>query len=130
MKLFKRFAFIAFIFILGIGVGSLITRSALMKRFQVFQQGPTEQDLNMLVNRFDKKLQLTDAQEAEVTVILSEGMQRIVALKKTHNPRVFAIVRESNIRIKEILNEKQLQKFEEIMNKRMKKMPFALPEDR
>lgn len=129
MKLFKQLAFIAFIFILGIGVGSLITRSALMKRFQVFQQGPTEQDLNMLVNRFDRKLQLTDAQEAEVTVILSEGMQRIVALKKTHNPQMFAIIQESNNRIKEILNEKQLQEFEEIIKQRMKELPFKPPED-
>ncbi|MDJ0622391.1 MAG: hypothetical protein QNJ17_05470 [Desulfocapsaceae bacterium] len=129
MKILKRLAFVAFIFILGIGVGSLTTRSALMKRFQIFQRGPTEQDLNMLVNRFDRKLQLTDDQEAEVTVILSEGMRRIVALKKTHNPQVFAIINESNNRIKEILNDEQLPKFEDIIQKRMKKLPFKPPKD-
>ena len=128
MKLLKRLAFGTLIFILGVGVGSLSTRSMLMKRFQIFQRGPTEQNLNMLVNRFDRKLKLTDAQEAEVTLILSEGMNRIVALKKEHNPQVFAIINESNNRIKKILDEQQLQEFEEIIKTRMKKLPFKPPE--
>jgi Spy/CpxP family protein refolding chaperone len=75
-----------------------------------------------LVNRLDRRLDLSDAQRAQVEEIIRRRHERIDEIWLSIHPRVHAEVQAANAEIARVLNPEQRAKFE--------KMKFHLGNDR
>lgn len=68
----------------------------------------------MMVNRLDRRLDLTDQQRAQVEQIIRRHHAAIAAVRATMQPRVRAEIEQANVEITRILTPEQRQKFERI----------------
>lgn len=69
---------------------------------------------NMLVNRLDRRLDLTDAQREQIQEILDKRHERVLALWSDIDPRVRAEIEGANAEIAKVLTPEQRRKFEQL----------------
>ncbi|MFW5902002.1 MAG: hypothetical protein ACOCTS_03065 [Thermodesulfobacteriota bacterium] len=107
MKLLKAIAGISAIFILGAAVGALGTSLVIKHRVAAFHEKGPPPIQPLFMNRLSSRLELTAAQEAAVSDILTSTQKELSALRSDFRPRVKAIFSDCYDRIEARLTPPQ-----------------------
>jgi len=108
------------VFIAGAASGSLGTRSILLDRFRLIQEGPTEKHVELLMKRFDRELDLSQLQEQELRAVLLSALEQIHTARQQLQPQIKEIIADSNQRVMAILDEEQDEIFLSLLEKKFK----------
>ena len=104
----------ALVLVFGFASGFVSALVALGLHLRGLQKDP-ERVQTMVMRRLDRKLDLTDAQEAEVRVIVKEMHESLMALREESAPKVHAEFEKARGRINEVLTEEQRKEFDEML---------------
>lgn len=99
---------VALAFTAGIAVGFFTSHVMILRGGPGAEAFPTR----ALVNRLDRRLDLTDAQREEVREIIRRRHERIQELRRSMHPRLRAEVEAANAEIAKVLTPEQLEKFD------------------
>lgn len=97
-------------FTAGVAVGVFATHIVHVRGEHMPSVFPTK----MMVNRLDRRLDLTDQQRAQVEQIIRRHHGAITAMWRGLHPRVHAEIEQANAEITRILTPEQRKKFERI----------------
>jgi hypothetical protein len=101
---------VALTFIAGMMVGVLASHLMILHGGHGAGYFPT----TAMVNRLDRRLDLTDAQRARVEEIIKRHHARIDAIWSSMNPRVHDEIEQANAEISRVLTVEQRGKFEQM----------------
>lgn len=107
----KAALLVAVAFVAGLFVGISGDRLYLIRTHQFFPRRAADSSAHRLVDRLDRELDLTDAQQAAIQKIVDERRARIEAAWNEVRPRVRAEIAATNAEIEKILTPQQREKF-------------------
>jgi Spy/CpxP family protein refolding chaperone len=99
-------AVLALTFVAGVGVGIFGSHMAILHGGHGAERFP-----NAMVNRLDRRLDLTDAQRAQVAAIIKRRHARIDAIWGAARPQVRAEIDRTNEEIERVLTPEQRAQF-------------------
>lgn len=113
MKHWKLWIGISLVFILGGVAGSLVTGYTLKKHDHGFLHNPARRTA-FIVDRLTRKLDLSDAQKAEVEKIVQKTEEKSHARFMSHREEMKAIRNEGIAEIRKGLNPEQQEKMDQL----------------
>lgn len=122
MQIFKKAAPFCVIFVIGLIVGAIGTKTLVMKRVAMFHKGPTSDHVDIFVDRIEGKLDLTPGQTEELRLIIGESVEKMALVRAEYRPRLKAVVEEGHVRIQEILSEEQWAEYDALVRKHISKI--------
>jgi hypothetical protein len=126
MKLFKAFAGIAAIFILGAMTGVLGTTLVVKHRIEIFHKKGPPSIKPMLMKRITDRIDLTSSQRESVEKILDELQIQLRELRQDFRPKMKGAFDASFERIKELLDDSQKKQIDILL----KELPDHFPHHR
>ena len=121
MKKWKLVTGVALVFILGALAGSLGTQLYQRQWSERFWKDPAARRA-VFQQRLTRKLQLTEAQQKEIKVIVEEVDRKVTSLLRESRAEVKKIIDESFSRMKEKLDPDQQKKLEEFKARHEERM--------
>jgi Spy/CpxP family protein refolding chaperone len=93
----------------GVGVGVFGAHMAILRGGHGAERFP-----NAIVNRLDRRLDLTDAQRAQVAAIVNRRHARVASVWRSVRPQVAAEIAAANEEIARVLTPEQRARFEKM----------------
>lgn len=116
----KALVVILGVFLLGIGGGVMLDRMALY-RYSFFQDGSHgfrdghRPPGGRLLHRLTRKLDLSEAQQRDVGVVLKSTRTELKTMHRQMRQRVDGLLKTSESRIREVLEPEQRETFEQLV---------------
>jgi hypothetical protein len=118
MKNAKVIGGILFIFVLGIIVGTLMTRMFYEGRIDALVKGDSQAREDETIKRLSRHLDLSDKQRDQVRIIVRETRGEIKVTYKQIRPQITTTLEKSERKIKELLQPGQIVKYDKIIAER------------
>lgn len=112
----KVYLMIALVFLLGMLSGGLILMQCVQSRLENITTSSTTDVHERIFKLLDKKLNLSDPQQAKISEILKEAANEIQPLRTEMRTKFLAFLRENSSKIEGELDAEQQQEFEEIVS--------------
>ena len=121
MKKWRLITGVALVFILGVLAGSLGTHLYQRQWSERFWKDPAARRA-VFLKRLTRKLELTEAQQKELKVIVEDLDRKLLSLRRERRGEIKGIIDEGFTRMKEKLNPDQQEKLEEFKARHEERM--------
>jgi Spy/CpxP family protein refolding chaperone len=115
-------------FLVGLLAGAIVGGSPYFRKLSERWDGRPPH--NRMLNRFAKRLQLSEEQKAQVGGVLEQGRAKMDAVFKDVRPRFEQVRKETDDEIRAFLNPEQRQKFEKMNEERARHFNKRFPPSR
>jgi len=121
MKKWRLITGVALVFILGVLAGSLGTHLYQRQWSERFWKDPAARRA-VFLQRLTRKLELTEAQQKELKVIVEEVDRKLLSLRRERRGEIKGIIDEGFTRMKEKLSPDQQAKLEQFKARHEERM--------
>ena len=121
MKL-KVYLTIVLVFLLGLLSGGILVMQYIQSKAETLTRSSTIEVYQLILDRLDKKLDLTDSQHEKISEILEGAAYEIEPLRNEFRSKVLSLLRKNSVKINDELNTEQKEHFEKLVNSIIKKL--------
>jgi cell division protein FtsX len=121
MKL-KVYLTIVLVFLLGLLSGGILVMQYIQSKAETLTRSSTIEVYQLILDRLDKKLDLTDSQHEKISEILEGAAYEIEPLRNEFRSKVLSLLRKNSVKINDELNTEQKEYFEKLVNSIIKKL--------
>ena len=121
MKL-KVYLTIVLVFLLGLLSGGILVMQYIQSKAETLTRSSTIEVYQLILDRLDKKLDLTDSQHEKISEILEGAAYEIEPLRNEFRSKVLSLLRKNSVKINDELNTEQKEYFEKLVNSIIQKL--------
>jgi hypothetical protein len=121
MKNWKSMAGIIMVFVLGMVAGGLVVIGVAAKRVHRVARGESVFTTQEVMRYLSRRLDLDDAQRAQVLPIVEEAQARLKEARRQCEPQVRAALEDAVRRTREVLRPEQRERFDALVAERQKR---------
>lgn len=121
MKL-KVYLTIVLVFLLGLLSGGILVMQYIQSQAETLTRSSTEEVYQFILERLDKKLDLSESQHEKIAEILEGAAYEIEPLRNEFRSKVLSLLRKNSVKINDELDAEQKENFEKIVNSIIKKL--------
>ena len=121
MKL-KVYLTIVLVFLLGLLSGGILVMQYIQSKAETLTRSSTIEVYQLILDRLDKKLDLTVSQHEKISEILEGAAYEIEPLRNEFRSKVLSLLRKNSVKINDELNTEQKEHFEKLVNSIIKKL--------
>ena len=94
----------------------------IQSKAETLTRSSTIEVYQLILDRLDKKLDLTDSQHEKISEILEGAAYEIEPLRNEFRSKVLSLLRKNSVKINDELNTEQKEYFEKLVNSIIKKL--------